>query len=273
MMPAPDRLAAALALQYGAIPQVREVALGGSRSTGFADEDSDIDLYVYSSESVPLYARARIARGRGTRVELDNRTWEPGDEWIEADGTHVDVMFRSAGWIEEQLARVLDRHEASTGYSTCFWANVRFSRVLFDRDGWFARLQDKADAPYPDGLRSAIIRKNHRILRGTLSCYCHQIAKAIERDDPVSVNHRLAALLASYFDILFALNRVPHPGEKRLLRWAEERCPVRPDRCIEQVGSVLAACGQPSTLLPRVGALLDGLDAMLEREGLYEPDS
>jgi hypothetical protein len=29
----------------------------------------------------------------------------------------------------------------------------------------------------------------------------------------VSLNHRTAALLASYFDVLFALNRVHHPGD------------------------------------------------------------
>jgi hypothetical protein len=38
------------------------------------------------------------------------------------------------------------------------------------------------------------------------SCYLEQIKAAIVRQDPVSLNHRIAAWLSSYFDILFATN-------------------------------------------------------------------
>jgi hypothetical protein len=54
------------------------------------------------------------------------------------------------------------------------------------------------------------------------SCYLEQIKAAIVRQDPVSLNHRIAAWLSSYFDILFATNGQFHPGEKRLLTYAGE---------------------------------------------------
>ncbi len=44
--------------------------------------------------------------------------------------------------------------------------------------------------------------------------YLDQIKLAVKRNDPISVNHRIAAFMASYFDIIFALNKVYHPGEK-----------------------------------------------------------
>ena len=40
----------------------------------------------------------------------------------------------------------------------------------------------------------------------------------------MSRNHRVAAWIASYFDIIFAANRVLHPGEKKLVDIAEREC-------------------------------------------------
>ena len=204
--------------QFASLPQVEAVALAGSRSSEFADAKSDVDLYVYVTEDIPLEVRAKIAAG-SPRAEIGNATWEPGDEWIDAEtGTSVDVMYRHVRWIEEQLDRVLVRHQASVGYSTCFWYNVLHSRVLFDRAGWFEALQRRARQGYPENCRRAIIAKNYPLLRHNQSSYLHQIELAVRRKDLVSVNHRVAALLASYFDVLFALNELPHPGEKRLIQ-------------------------------------------------------
>jgi len=141
------------ACEYGRQFDVVAVALGGSQSTALADPKSDFDLYVYTRSELDLGVRTKIARASSIRAEIDNRSWEPGDEWHDQSGIHLDVMFRSTGWIEDQLARVLDRHEASVGYSTCFWANVLYSRILFDREGWFGHLQERARAPYPDEPR------------------------------------------------------------------------------------------------------------------------
>lgn len=51
-------------------------------------------------------------------------------------------------------------------------------------------------------------------MNGKLPSYDRQIKKAQERGDIVSVNHRITAFLESYFDVIFALNRQTHPGEK-----------------------------------------------------------
>ena len=226
---------------YAAIPTVEAVVLSGSRTSGLGDGSSDIDLYVYSREALSLDVRRHVAAG-ARRAEIGNAFWEPGDEWVdEATGVSVDVMFRDCQWIEEQLDRVLKHHQASVGYSTCFWYNVLHSEILFDRTGWFGVLQERARQPYPEELRAAIIAKNSPILRRNMSSYVHQMELAIQRGDLISLNHRATALLASYFDVLFALNRQPHPGEKRLVKFAVQLCAKRPPDFAERIEELLAS--------------------------------
>jgi Domain of unknown function (DUF4037) len=258
-----------VARQFASLLQVEAVALAGSRTSDFADESSDVDLYVYVSKDIPLEARKKIAAGAES-VEIGNTTWEPGDEWIDGE-TRVllDVMYRHVRWIEEQLDHVLLRHRASVGYSTCFWYNVLHSQPLFDRSGSFAKLQKRADQPYPPELRRAIIAKNYSLLRRNQSSYLHQIELAVRRNDPVSVNHRVAAMLASYFDVLFAVNQLPHPGEKRLLEHATKQCAKCPAKMERQVTKLVASLSGPADrTVKTANALIDGMDELLTRERL-----
>ena len=72
------------------------------------------------------------------------------------------------------------------------------------------------------------------------------------------INNEVTWLLVAYFDILFALNNVPHPGAKRLLEQAERLCPRRPPDLPAQVGELLrlAAAGD-ARLLPALDRLVD----------------
>jgi Nucleotidyltransferase domain len=265
-------LAAAVAARFADLPGVAAVALGGSTAGGAADGGSDLDLYVYARETPPLPVRAAIARAFGRPAQVGLTFFEPGDEWpATADQPAVDLMYRTPAWIEDQLHRTLTRHEAAVGCSTCLWANVRGSRPLFDRDGWYARLQRFAARPYPEGLRRVIVAKNHPLLRATAFSYLHQLEAAVRRGDAVGVQHRSTALLASYFDVLFAANRVPHPGEKRLLERTRRLCGRVPPAFEEDVTAFLRAAGTVppgADVLAAAHALVDGLDGLLAALGL-----
>jgi hypothetical protein len=263
-------IAEQVAGRYAAIGLVEAVALAGSRTTPYAGENSDIDLYIYSRSPLPVGLRAVVAATGSTLSEVDNQFWEPGDEWIDsASNIHVDAIFRTQRWIEDQLDRILGRHEATVGYSTCFWHNVLTSRILFDRSGWFSALQRKARQPYPWKLKGAIISKNYPILRDSLSSYRAQLHWAIERSDVVSINHRIAAFTASVIDILFAVNELPHPGEKQLMKILEAHCTKLPERFRDDLDSLLRAAGNDhGSLLADLDLLLDRLEELLRREGL-----
>lgn len=151
------------------------------------------------------------------------------------------------------------------GYSTAHWHTIRGLRPLFDRSGRLARMQALSREPYPEPLRENIISKNYPLLRDIIPSYMHQAEKAVRRGDRVSTNHRVAAFLASYFDILFAHNRVLHPGEKRLIESAERLCPVLPPNMRQDVESALESAGTASPrLVEDLNRLIDGLNGLLK---------
>jgi hypothetical protein len=271
----PDDRAAAqeIAQAFATLPNVIAVALAGSLTSPLpvSDQKSDFDLYVYAKPDIPVEARNALSQrlGQPSPVEINNQFWETGDEWIDTrTGRGMDVTYRWPEWIEEQLQRVIEQHQASTGYSTCFWYNVVVSEPLYDPSGWFAKIKARADQPYPEPLRLAIIAKNYPILRKNISAYSHQLDKAIARHDLVSINHRIAALLASYFDIIFAVNRVLHPGEKRLLDFAARMCPKLPEHMEPDVRTVLNAAATPEKIPAAITSLVDHLDELLMTEGM-----
>ncbi|HEY0733946.1 MAG TPA: hypothetical protein VGD69_03500 [Herpetosiphonaceae bacterium] len=256
------------------LPQVRALALAGSQSTARADARSDFDVYVYIDAAVPVALRTELAREFAERMEIDNQFFGPGDEWIEAaTGTKIDLIYFDASWIEEQIERVLVRYQPSVGYSTAFWHTIRNSQPLFDRDGWLDRIKDLAAQSYPEPLRRAIVAHNHPILRDTLSSLVYQIESALARNDMISVQHRTTALLVSYFDILFAVNRLPHPGEKRLVEWLTTRgtkLPLEMQQHLDALLAVRPAQENAALLMERIHALLDRLDELLVAERLIE---
>jgi hypothetical protein len=128
-------------------------------------------------------------------------------------------------------------------------------------------LQRDANRPYPEELVRAIVAKNHPILRRSASSYRYQLERVVARGDVVSVNHRVAALLASYFDILFAVNRLPHPGEKRLVETALEQCDRVPEGMDRQVRELIAAVSRGGQgVVESADALIEGLDGLLRAE-------
>lgn len=221
--------------ELAALPQVEAIALGGSRAGTAYDEKSDWDVYLYCTGPVDEGVRREIL-GRYCRyMELGNHFWELEDNVTLHDGVDMDILYRDLDAFTADVASVVEGHQARNGYTTCMWHNLRTCKVLYDRDGRLGAAKARFDVPYPEALRENIIARNLRLLHGTLPAYDGQICKAVARGDLVSVNHRTAAFLEAYFDILFALNRQTHPGEKRLVQLCLRDCPVLPDRFTENL--------------------------------------
>jgi predicted nucleotidyltransferase len=261
-----NALAQAIADEFAKLPEVQAVTLGGSHVTGRADPTSDLDLYVFSRGEIPIKARAAIIGPRASRMELDNRFYEPEDYWIEkTDGRKVEVIYRGA-WLEEHFKNLLENYQAQLGYTTSLWHSISQAIILFERDGYFTNLQERVRVPYPDELAKAIIAKNFPLLKGSLAAHPKELYKGLARGDGVTVHHRIEALLTSYFDILFALNKELHPGDKRNLAYAEPLA-LRPKHMKEDVEALLIE-RNPERVQKIVERLVGELAELLEARGL-----
>jgi predicted nucleotidyltransferase len=266
--PTPDALPeaiGAIVATLSARPEVAGIALGGSRAAKRDDTESDYDLYTFVDAPVPRDARAELARRFDPAPEIGNAWFGETDEWADRrDGVAIDLMFWDRRAFERDLRRVIEEHRPSLGYSTAFWFTTRHATPLVDRDGWFADMRTLAARPYPDALRRAIVDFNLPLLRRTRSSYRHQIELALRRDDPVSVQHRTTAFLASLFDIVFAAAGALHPGEKRLLSHLAALGDAVPADLDAHIRQLIAG----KDILKTIDAICDDLDALLGRQGL-----
>ena len=152
----------------------------------------------------------------------------------------MDIIYRNLEDFVKGIASVVDGCNAWNGYTTCMWHNLITSRILFDRNGRLAQLQKRYQIPYPQKLKENIIANNRKLLNGMLPSFDGQIRKAETRGDLVSVNHRVTEFLASYFDILFALNKMTHPGEKRMQEICARECKILPEHFEKNLNRLFA---------------------------------
>ena len=223
-----------------ALPEVEAIALGGSRAGEVYDEKSDYDVYLYCTAPVPEEVRWKLLPLYCGYMEIGNHFWEYEDNCTLKNGIDIDILYRNLDDFANDVASVVEQCQPRNGYTTCMWHSLRTCKVLYDRDGRLAAAKERFDVPYPPLLRERIIKRNWRLLGGSLPAYEKQIAKAAKRGDLVSVNHRTAAFLESYFDILFALNSQTHPGEKRLIQLCRKQCRILPERFEENLDSLFA---------------------------------
>lgn len=210
--------------------------LSGSKTSLINDEMSDYDIYVYSKDKVNIETRKKFANKYDAYCELGNDYFEYGDEFIIKDYIYLDFMYRDLSFAENEINYVWKNCNAKLGYTTAFLYNIRNSKILYDKDSKFQNLQNELiNNEYPDKLKENIIKRNWIIMNE----FFGQLKTAVKRDDIISVNHRLAALLASYFDILFALNKELHPGEKKLIKYAYKLCKNLPKNFEKDLNNII----------------------------------
>lgn len=217
------------------IPEIEAISLGGSRATGNNDDKSDYDIYLYCNGPITEDIRRNILSKYSKYMEIGNSFWELEDNGTFNDGIDYDILYRNLDDFINGIENVVIKHNSSNGYTTCMWHNLLTCKVVYDRTGRLTNAQNKYNIPYPKELKESIINRNIRLIHNNLPSYNLQIEKALNRNDIISISHRSAAFFESYFDIIFAVNELTHPGEKRLVNLCLKTCKVLPNNFSENI--------------------------------------
>lgn len=253
--------------EFYALDEVEALALGGSRAGEHFDQASDYDVYLYCTRPVPEETRRAILSKYCSIMEIGNHFWEYEDNCRLNNGIDIDLLYRDLDAFTADVAEVVEQCRPRNAYTTCMWYNLLTCKVLYDRDGRLAQAKKRFSIPYPQQLRQNILARGWQLLHAAMPAYDAQLAKAVKRGDLVSVNHRTAGFLETYFDFLFALNREPHPGEKRLIQLCRERYAVLPahfEHNLERLFQDLYHA--PGQVGEDIQAMVAELDELYQRE-------
>lgn len=245
--------------KFSQITEVESIAIGGSTVAKTYDNTSDTDIYVFSKNGVPIEKRKNIIEKISKKYEVGAQYFGSGDEFLyDINNTVFDIMYWDMKWLEDIVENVWIKHFPSNGYTTCFLYTLKNFKIVYDPNNWLKNLQDKIKTDYPTELQRNIIERNLKLMKDKpFASYYEQIEKAVQRNDINSINHRTAAFLASYFDIIFAKNKLLHPGEKRLIQYAEKNCKILPENFAENIEKLLSA--QKSDILTIADKIIQNL--------------
>ena len=245
---------------------IDSIVLSGSKTSLINDDMSDYDIYVYCACSAKsreyMDSRKEFADKYASYYEIGNDYFEHGDEMIlKESGICLDFMYRDLSWIKEEMEYVWRGCNSKIGYTTAFLYNIKHSNILYDKEGKFKKFQDELNLEYPEKLKNNIIEKNFNVMYGKkIASFYEQLEKAVKRNDIVSINHRISAILSSYFDILFALNKELHVGEKKLIQYALKLCRKIPDNFEKDIKNIIF---YDENILEKVKILIENIQKIL----------
>lgn len=227
---------------FSGMEEVDAIGIGGSSAAETSDSISDIDVYVFINSNIPLEKRNEIIKPISSCYEIGCEYFGSGDEFfVDKLNKQLDVMYFDKNWFEGVVENTWIKHCPQNGYTTCFLYTLNILNIIYDKNNWLKNLKEKINTPYPQDLKENIIKRNMMLLKDKpFASYYEQIEKALNRNDLCSINHRISAFLASYFDILFAVNELLHPGEKRLIQFALNNCKTLPKDFEKDVNILLA---------------------------------
>jgi hypothetical protein len=248
-----------------------ELALTGSASRGWADDDSDIEFVAWMSE-VPSADDRRAWResvgivdaAADPHTSVDGTVWE----WSKYEDFWLETGWQSVRRHEDVLRSIIEGR--TTDHRVVTLADAVTLAVPLRTSGLLARWQDQLRT-YPDEVQQALVQAGARRWQ-----YRPSYWGLARRGDRVAVEERLLADVQSIMRIVFALNRVWEPAWKWSARRIEGLA-IQPPMLLQRIDEALSLpgleerCDACANLFADALALVpDRIDVSLPRSTIRE---
>lgn len=204
------------------------IVLGGSRATGTANEDSDIDIGIYYDEAsfdLTSFRKKAVSLDDEHRINIitDPGEWGPwinGGGWLKIDGTAVDILFRNT----QKVITVIDdciEGKISIDYqcghpfgfvNSIYMGEVAYCKILNSNNSLISE-QKKRLIEIPKSYQKAVIEKF--LWECEFSKQCG--TKAIGKGDVLYAAGSLFRCAVSLLQVLYAINGMYILNEKGTL--------------------------------------------------------
>ena len=233
--------------QYG-------IALGGAHAKRAADAESDLDLYVFADQVLPGAERKRLCAQFDGIESLTG--WGEDAPFVQAgtdfyfEGIKVECWLRNTGYIGSIIAECqagIVRHSLVTWtvmgfYNYCALSDLNNMVPVDDPGGILARWKAQVGR-YPPKLRETILTTT----LGAAQFWPHNFhyRTAVERCDALYVAGIVQQVVHNLIQVVFALNRVYFPGDKKLAG-ALDHLSIKPDCFTTRIQNLIRP-GAPGT--------------------------
>ena len=249
-------------------PGVEAVVLGGSRATGTAGVNSDIDIGIYYNRSLLDYASLNAA---AAGLDDKHRTglicregewgsWVNFGGWLQMEGIPVDLIFRDAARVQS-IVEETEAGKFSINYQTghphafisaMYRGELASCRVLYARNEAFAALKKQAEF-YPPALQKSLLEFFN--FEAGFSCMLAQ--KCAPTGELYYLSGHIFRSISALNQVLFALNKAWCLNEKKATLRIERFALCPPDYAA-RVNSIIANTGtNTSQALKELQALCD----------------
>lgn len=255
------------------------IALGGSYAKGIGDDQSDVDLYLFAEKVLPGAQRSQmIVEHLGPQAEVvswgQDEPFEQGGTDFWHHGRKVEVWLRNSSRVEVTIAaccrgeirRDWVRWTVQGFFNYVVLSDVHVMQVVDDPQGLLAGWK-AAIASYPAPLREAILARF--LPEAHFWPQNFHYRTAIARADVIYTTGIVQQTIQALIQVLFALNRVYFPGEKKLAQTLDH-LPLKPPALVQRVQALLypgrpVSVGDLEAQRLELVALLDEIEQLAKK--------